>query len=211
MSENHDSVGNRLALRLGFFSVRPHTDGGFIGGYLILNGVGRPLEFHCTTPVKPTRTQEILYGATLKPYLFGEQIAPALIAKAKTAVQIVFVSQWESLCLASQVSEPVALVCSEHTMPSHLSGTSVSETTGSDDPSKTAALLQTQPCAVLEQVGLPPWETVRIGKHHLAVATIRPEASTQVRELLSPWETGLDLLEPFERIEAALEEASRRG
>ncbi len=211
MRENHDSVGNRLALRLGFFSVCPHVDGGFIGGYLILNGVGRPLEFHCTTPVKPTRTQEILYGATLKPYLFGEQIAPVLVAKAKTQVHAVFVSQWESLTLASQISEPVAFVCPEGETPFPEAPNGDSDVPRLNGRWDTSPSGGTQTCGVIERVGIPPCQTVRIGKNRLAVAAIRPEAPEELRQLLGPWETGLDLVEPFGRIQAALEEASRRG
>ena len=211
MRENHDSVGNRLALRLGFFSVCPHVDGGFIGGYLVLNGVGRPLEFHCTTPVKPTRTQEILFGATLKPYLFGEQIGPVLFAKAKTPVHAIFVSQWESLTLASQISEPVAFVCPEGESPLLEGADGASDVPRSNGRWETSPSNETQTCGVIERVGLPPCQVVRIGKNRLVVAAIRPEAPEELRELLSPWEAGLDLLEPFGRIQAALEEASRRG
>jgi hypothetical protein len=211
MSENHDLVGNRLALRLGFFSVCPHADGGFIGGYLILNGVGRPLEFHCTTPVKPTRTQEILYGATLKPYLFGEQIAPALIAKAKTAVHLVCVSQWESLSLASQIAEPVVLVCPESREPYPAEDGHDPVSPQFQFSSEAGTSSRGQRSGVIERIALPAWQTVRIGKNCLVVAAIRPEAPKEVTQLLGPWEMGLDLLEPFERIQAALEEASRRG
>jgi hypothetical protein len=59
------------------------TEIGLVGGYLVLNAAGRPLEFHCTAPVKPTRAQQILYGPTLAPYLYGEQIGQALLAKSK--------------------------------------------------------------------------------------------------------------------------------
>ena len=55
MREHHDSVGNRLALRLGFFSVCPHVDGGFIGGYLILHGVGDRLS---STAPRPSNRHE---------------------------------------------------------------------------------------------------------------------------------------------------------
>lgn len=68
---------------LGFLSVIESRDLGLLGGYLLLNAAGRPLEFHCTAPVRPTRTQEILYGPTLKPFLYGEQIGLTLLAKGR--------------------------------------------------------------------------------------------------------------------------------
>jgi len=74
---------------LGFLTIVENTELGLIGGYLLLNAAGRPLEFHCTVPVKATRTQEILYGPTLKPYLYGEQIGQTLLAKSKLTPLVV--------------------------------------------------------------------------------------------------------------------------
>jgi hypothetical protein len=56
---------------LGFLAVVEHELHGLFGGYLLLNATGRPLEFHCTAPVRPNRAQQILYGPTLEPYLYG--------------------------------------------------------------------------------------------------------------------------------------------
>ncbi|MGI8979784.1 MAG: hypothetical protein ACR2FY_11220 [Pirellulaceae bacterium] len=68
---------------IGFLTVTEHAEHGLFGGYLILNVSGRPLEFHCTAPLKPSRAQEILYGPTLRPFLFGEQIGQTLLAKSR--------------------------------------------------------------------------------------------------------------------------------
>ena len=68
---------------LGFLSVRQHAEHGFFGGLLILNKLARPIEFHCTLPVQPSRAQVLLYGVTLHDFLCGEQIANALIHKVK--------------------------------------------------------------------------------------------------------------------------------
>ncbi len=40
---------------LGFLTILEHQQHGLVGGYLLLNTAGRPLEFHCTAPVKATR------------------------------------------------------------------------------------------------------------------------------------------------------------
>jgi hypothetical protein len=72
-----------LAPCLGFLTVVENTELGLLGGYLLLNAAGRPLEFHCTAPVKANRTQEILYGPTLQPYLYGEQIGQTLLTRSK--------------------------------------------------------------------------------------------------------------------------------
>ena len=63
---------------LGFLSVRRHPEHGYFGGYLITNSIARPLEFHCTMPVKPSRAQELLYGPTMDAFVCGEQIAKVM-------------------------------------------------------------------------------------------------------------------------------------
>ena len=76
------TAAGKSAATLGFLTVVEHAQHGLMGGYLLLNAAGRPLEFHCTAPLKPNRAQQILYGPTLEPYLYGEQIAEALVGKA---------------------------------------------------------------------------------------------------------------------------------
>ncbi|WP_347243896.1 hypothetical protein [Thermogutta sp.] len=205
----HDKVGTRSSLRLGFFTAVPLADGGYVGGYLILNGVGRPIEFHCTTPVRPTRAQEILYGPTLKPYLLGEQMAPALIAKAKSGVEIVFVSEWEALTLSQVVEQPVVLVVSPETTEAVDCGLVASAASGGRCPSATGAPFVG--AALLECGAIPACRSLQIGRNTLLIPESSRETLTQVQEFLSPWAEAFDLLEPFGRIRAALEEALRRG
>ena len=97
-------------LALGFLTVTQHPQWGLIGGYLVLNALGRPLEFHCTAPVRPTRAQRILYGPTLEPYLYGEQIGQALVTKASTAAVAICTDRTAVLAVSEFVSMPVLLV-----------------------------------------------------------------------------------------------------
>src|SRR4051794_1415266 len=92
---------------LGFLSILENTDLGLLGGYLLLNAAGRPLEFHCTAPVKANRTQEILYGATLKPYLYGEQIGQTLLAKTKLRPLVVCTDSEAALAVREFIETPV--------------------------------------------------------------------------------------------------------
>ena len=62
---------------LGFLTVVPHEQHGLFGGLLILDSGGRPLEFHCTAPVKTNRAQEILFGPMLEPTGPAERPQPA--------------------------------------------------------------------------------------------------------------------------------------
>ena len=102
---------------IGFLTVTEHAEHGLFGGYLILNVSGRPLEFHCTAPLKPSRAQEILYGPTLRPFLFGEQIGQTLLAKAKVKPLLVCTDA-EAMLAAREFSEvPLLLVLTERSEP----------------------------------------------------------------------------------------------
>ena len=96
---------------VGFLSIVEHESLGVSGGYLVLNLAGRPLEFHFTAPLKPNRAQEILYGPTLVPYLYGEQIGQALVTKCGLDVERqVFVDRVGALAVRQFVNVPVAFV-----------------------------------------------------------------------------------------------------
>lgn len=97
-------------LSIGFYTVEQSDTLGWTGGYLVLNHGGRPLEFHCTLPVRPTRAHEILYGSTLRAHLIGERIGGILIKQARVRPMLICGDQPEVLRLADHLDTPVALV-----------------------------------------------------------------------------------------------------
>jgi hypothetical protein len=105
-----NAVSPKASPCLGFLTVIENADIGLIGGYLLLNASGRPLEFHCTAPVKANRTQEILYGPTLQPYLYGEQIGQTLLAKSKLAPLVVCTDSESVLAVRNFTEVPVVLL-----------------------------------------------------------------------------------------------------
>lgn len=99
-----------LPENLGFLTVIDQSRFGLIGGYLVLNPAGRPLEFHCTSPIKPNKAQEILYGETLEPYLCGEQIARTLLSRSKTPIRYVLTNTASVLPVQAMVDKPIIYV-----------------------------------------------------------------------------------------------------
>ncbi len=87
-----------------------------IGGYLVLNCLGRPLEFHCTEPVKPNRAQEILYGPTLRGFLGGEQIGQALLTHCQLKPELVLTDTDAILSLRDFTDIPVLGVQTNETV-----------------------------------------------------------------------------------------------
>ncbi|MFK7817554.1 MAG: hypothetical protein AB8G99_02450 [Planctomycetaceae bacterium] len=95
-------------LRLGFLTTLDVDQKGLVGGLLITNRFGRPLEFQCTAPIKASRTQEILYGQTLRPYLKCDLIGKTLYEKASVKPHVVLTEDPELLDLREQLKIPVA-------------------------------------------------------------------------------------------------------
>lgn len=189
--EWHILVGSRMkagmeanihnkTISLGFVTVRHHPAHGYFGGYLIVNNLARPLEFHCTLPVQPTRAQQILYGNTLSEFVCGEQIARALVAKAKGTPQVLFSDTLAVLTLRHMQSIPIAVI---------------------DIPLEDNGSLSRPEC---QRENYHRFKA--FGKHF----TILPEFANDsevIQGLFDSDKPPLDLLEPFGRIEEALMEA----
>jgi hypothetical protein len=182
---------------LGFLTVVEHPQYGLFGGYLVLNLSGRPLEFHCTTPIKPNRAQQILYGPTLEPYLYGEQIGLTLVTKAAAKPLAVCTDLPPVLAVRPHVAMPVVLVLG--TAEAAKATTVKAEESGPEirfDPADGPA-------------GQPHLVRFRLGRNQLAVEPLHGADQTQVAARLESIAQGFDLFEPFARIREALEEAQR--
>jgi hypothetical protein len=107
------SSGNHDQFRLGFLTAVEDAERGLVGGLLVTNRFGRPLEFQCTTPVKPNRTQQILYGPTLRPFLLAEVIGRTLVEKVSVQPHLVLTESNELLELRSHIDTPVAGVSAD--------------------------------------------------------------------------------------------------
>ena len=122
--------------RLGFLTAIEVPERGYVGGLLVTNQFGRPLEFQCTAPLKPNRTQEILYGPTLVPYVLGDLIGRTLIENVGVKPHIVLTELHELLGLRDLVEIPVASV---HDMPTNGSPVAVAEASTATEAADTDA------------------------------------------------------------------------
>uniref|UniRef100_A0A7C4CF09 Uncharacterized protein n=1 Tax=Fervidobacterium thailandense TaxID=1008305 RepID=A0A7C4CF09_9BACT len=62
-----------------------------LGGLLVVNELGIPVEFKYSEPVTPTKLQEIIYGSSLEYYLHVEIIAKGLIQKSESRPEVILV------------------------------------------------------------------------------------------------------------------------
>jgi hypothetical protein len=99
-------------VQIGFLRVA-QTDLGYVGGLLVTNHLGRPVEFQCTTPVRPNRTQEILYGPTLQPFLYAELIGKTLFERINAKPDLILIQQESLLDLRHEIGVPVGCLVAE--------------------------------------------------------------------------------------------------
>lgn len=92
-------------LTLGFLTLLTDSSG-VLGGYLLTNSWGRPLEFRLSTAVQPNRVQQILYGPTLTEYLHAELIGKTLIEKTSAPPSLIVTDSVAALALRTKVSVP---------------------------------------------------------------------------------------------------------
>jgi hypothetical protein len=184
----------------GYLSVINSLEHGYFGGYLIVGPLGRPLEFHCTAPVRPSRAQQILYGPTLEPFLLGEQIAGAMLDAAKLKPQLILTNCEATFHIRSRCVSPMVLLC----------GRPATETVGpasSDGPAPDASM----PVGAVPDVSSGPHESLAVEGFTLLLPIGFESDRDQATQLLSDLVGQIDLAEPFDRIEEAIREAQRLG
>ena len=206
-----------MSENLGFLTVIDQFPG-LTGGYLVLNRAGRPLEFHCTMPLSPDRIQQILYGDTLQPFLYGERIAQTLIQRSKLPVLSIFTDHAAVLSAQSLVSTPIIYVFGEGansgaedvSPPVREISEELSESLkgfGIDNAGfRTRSVSPDEMPKIPHVPGLETeiWRELRIGNRLIAVpGTEREQLIAEIKGMART----IDLLEPFTRIHRALDEA----
>jgi hypothetical protein len=63
----------------GYLVVRVGDDGTYVGGLMVTDRHGLPLDFRYTDAIKPTRLQKALYGGVLDRYLRSEVVLRTLL------------------------------------------------------------------------------------------------------------------------------------
>jgi hypothetical protein len=187
--------------RFGFLSTLESPDYGHFGGYLIVSALGRPLEFHCTSPVRPSRAQEILYGTTLQPYLIGEQISRALLKAANICPCLILVDMAAMLMARSLANSPMALI--SHQLQT-VAATNGAEGEVAQDVAACASGRHSK--------RMVSYETqIEAGGYSLILPNGFEGEKHVVAELATRLSQYVDLAEPFGRIHEAIREAQRIG
>jgi hypothetical protein len=168
-------------IALGFLTV--FQDGtGYLGGYLVTNSWGRPLEFRLSTAVQPNRVQSILYGSTLQEYLCADLIGKTLIDKTATLIDLLITDSTNVLPIRTRLDIPVIAVVPQ------------------DDP-----MLPFLPSERIERLATERTATPLLFDP-------RQEGDRErIGAILEKVDPALDVSEPFSRIREAMSEARKMG
>lgn len=94
---------------IAYFKMYSERDS-YLGGIMIVDERGIPLEFKYTDVINPSKLQKILYGEVLEKYLKEEVIMGNLVEKIENKGDIYFVDKLENQVLEKFVSTGVVVI-----------------------------------------------------------------------------------------------------
>ncbi len=170
---------------IGYVSlVETNTKDGYLGAILVMDCSGVPREFRATFPVKPTLVQKTLYGDTLETYIGIELCGKPLLQSINHNLNLLAVNRESLLGLRETMECPVLFF--------QRAGEAL-EISSTMEPKETKSKFQ-----VKSKSGR--FQPITISAFHKSPADLKTAFP-----LLDEIFQGIDLFEPFERIERALQ------
>lgn len=170
------------------------------GGALVTDPTTEPLEFRCTDAVRPTTLQRILWGTRLEGHIAANLIGLPLLRKTSQDYGLVIVKSADFLEVRMSIEQPVILILRDSEIDFEPPDTRTNAEWARDmAEGRDQEDIRAESEAVL---GNPR------GKFEPVVLQCHPGFSNdreKAREILAPIFKQRDLLEPFDRITAALE------
>jgi len=121
MSEQAKNTNEQRHKQVGYF-CHLKVDEKHMGGILVTNKVGIPLEFKYTEPVVATKLHKILYGSVLEKYLHETVIRERLAAEIRTRPDYFIVPYDEKEFLGSVAEREMVAIQKYNMPPGELSG-----------------------------------------------------------------------------------------
>jgi hypothetical protein len=97
-------------LKLCYITCPNHEKDGYVGALLLTDNRARPLHFAYASPVRPTKMQRILYGATLDEHLRVDVIAQKLLEGIPCKPDVLLVDAPELLAIYKIIKKPVVYI-----------------------------------------------------------------------------------------------------
>jgi hypothetical protein len=170
--------------KIAFLGYMEFEDGAsYRGAILATDDWGKPLEFRCTAPVRPTAVQRTLYGSTLMPHILVELIAKPLMDALNEKPMVVLTSEALFLTLRYRVDVPVVLIRRQ--------SADMKETIGPGENDSHSILMGSESGRFEPVIMEAHWEF--------------PQDAEVCGRLLKGLFGRWDIIEPFERLQKGLE------
>ncbi len=177
-------------LKLGYLMVASPIPNTYVGGLMVTDARGLPVEFRYTEPIQPTKIQQILYGQVLSAYIKREVILETLLKSMDTRFKCLLVEDEQMLDYPAK-GYTVVRVASTKSSPIGPVGTT-------QDLSPGEIMLQVTPEGSPVRLNLPAGKTKPSGEGET-------EGPVDITSLLLEAGQSMDICEPLKRIEKALE------
>lgn len=92
--------------KLGYIDIYQSGRSDYLGGALIVNRLGIPVEFRHTETVSPTKVQKVLYGQALEKFLKCETLAKCLLGDLQAKPDLLIVPDQEYYPLTRMFNFP---------------------------------------------------------------------------------------------------------
>jgi len=96
--------------KIGYIDIYKSAKGDYIGGALVTDRLGIPVEFRHTETVSPSKVQRILHGQALERYLKCETLAKCLLEDLENKPDLLVVPDGEYFPLTRMVNFPFVLL-----------------------------------------------------------------------------------------------------
>ncbi|WP_373532649.1 hypothetical protein [Vampirovibrio sp.] len=174
-------------LKLGYLLVTSPVPNVFIGGLMVTDSRGLPVEFRYTEPIQPTKIQQVLYGQVLSAYIKREVILETLLKNLESKFKCLLVEDEHLMDYAAK-GYPIVRISSTKSSPIGPVG-------------------QTQeiaPGEVLVQITAES-SPVRVNVNKPQKSEGGPTEASDPLSLLLEAGEGMDITEPLRRVQKALE------
>ncbi len=167
---------------LGYLKII-EKDSGFIGGLMITDDSGIPLEFKYTEPVIPSKIQQVIYGKVLKKYIREDVITKSLLKELKNIPSLIIVDEPSEISGKDKIGKFPAVSIQKTSLP-QLSA-----------PGETQRVKD-------KEIVFQPYQDLNPLRIIFGVAD--PELQEKVLLIIEEISQKMDIAEPLERVEKAL-------
>lgn len=192
---------SNVETRFAYLMITSPLPNVFIGGVMVVDGRGLPVEFRYSEPIQPTKIQQVLYGTVLARYIKTEVILDTLMKSLETQPDLVIVND-ESVLDHGIEAQAAPLIRLSETKSGPLKSTGATEKISANE-----YLIQLTPESSPVRVqleGTPAGSDVGGARSLGNTSQDDSFSNSEIYTLLTGVGGVTDILEPLKRVEKAL-------